>query len=380
MIKMDEQTTFKPTAPATEEMHQARAVQLLRRIQRVATGKQQRLLEHLPYEKKKEVYQQQWHLYNLAQTKEKMMVIALLEELLFFFPITRQPFVKSKGRPKFSLRDGLFCLFMKLYVGRSSRRIIGDLELCKKAGYIDAVPHFNTLLNLLNDPQITPLLSNLITVSAIPLGNVESDFAADSTGFSTTCYGRWFNVRTGSHAMRKQFMKCHAMVGTATNIITAVTVTEGTANDSPQFEKLLEQTAQYFVIDRVTADKAYSSRANHQLAYQLGALPFIPFKSNARSTIKGVPIWRRMHRMYLEENNKFRKLYHLRSNVETTFDMMKAKLGFNLRSKTKPALVNEVLLKCLCHNLMCLVHEIFELNIDVDFNKCAEDWIAQEAS
>ena len=44
--------------------------------------------------------------------------------------------------------------------------------------------------------------------------------------------------------------------------------------------------------------------------------------------------------------------YHLRSNVESTFSMMKRKFGDGLRSKTDTAMVNETLCKVLCHNLV----------------------------
>jgi transposase len=59
--------------------------------------------------------------------------------------------------------------------------------------------------------------------------------------------------------------------------------------------------------------------------------------------------------------------YHKRSNVESTFSMMKRKFGDSLRSKTDVAMVNETLCKILCHNLVVLIHEMFELGIDPVF-------------
>ncbi len=47
--------------------------------------------------------------------------------------------------------------------------------------------------------------------------------------------------------------------------------------------------------------------------------------------------------------------YHKRSNVESTFMMIKAKFGDSLRSRTKTAQINEALLKVLCHNICCLI-------------------------
>ena len=59
--------------------------------------------------------------------------------------------------------------------------------------------------------------------------------------------------------------------------------------------------------------------------------------------------------------------YHKRSNVETTFSMIKAKFGGSVRAKTPTAQVNEVLCKVLCHNICCLIQSIFELGLEPTF-------------
>lgn len=59
--------------------------------------------------------------------------------------------------------------------------------------------------------------------------------------------------------------------------------------------------------------------------------------------------------------------YHRRSNVETTFSMIKAKFGERLRSKTHTAQINEVLCKVLAHNLCCVIQSMYELGIEPDF-------------
>jgi hypothetical protein len=43
--------------------------------------------------------------------------------------------------------------------------------------------------------------------------------------------------------------------------------------------------------------------------------------------------------------------YHLRSNAESTFSMVKAKFRDHVRSKTDPAMKNEHLAKFLCYNI-----------------------------
>ena len=58
---------------------------------------------------------------------------------------------------------------------------------------------------------------------------------------------------------------------------------------------------------------------------------------------------------------------HKRSNVESTFSMIKAKFRDHVRSKTDVAMVNEVLCKIVCHNICCLIQESHELGIDAAF-------------
>jgi hypothetical protein len=70
---------------------------------------------------------------------------------------------------------------------------------------------------------------------------------------------------------------------------------------------------------------------------------------------------------YQFNRDEYLKHYHKRSNVESTFSMVKAKFGDHLRSKTDAALFNEALCKILCHNLCVLVMSDYELGIVAKF-------------
>jgi len=317
---------------------------------------------------------QQWKEYNEAQTKEKLMFYRLLDELLNVVPTRTYIF----GRPRKSLRDMIFCCMIKIYCNTSSRRIISDLELAKRAGYISDVPHFNTVLNYFDDSGMKMILDYLIQISALPLKQVEEQFAIDSTGFGTKRFDRWLDLKHRLKSPLGKYKKAHINCGVRTNIITSLRVTDGNVHDSKMFESLLQETAENFNMKEVSADKAYSSRANMDMVNKLGAMPYIPFKSNVTGKSGGSPTWAKMYKMFAEKYIEFAEHYHKRSNVETCFAMIKRKFGDACRCRSGRSQNNEIRCKVLAHNLVVLIHEIFELKIEVDFNGIAKNHPAQK--
>ena len=116
----------------------------------------------------------------------------------------------------------------------------------------------------------------------------------------------------------------------------------------------------------VSADKGYDSFNHRRLVLIKGAIPYIPFRESAQPKGKG-ELWRRMYHLYAYNGEEFNAHYHRRSNVESTFSMVKAKFGERLRSKTEVAQVNEVLCKVLCHNLCCVIQSMYELGVEPNF-------------
>ena len=79
-------------------------------------------------------------------------------------------------------------------------------------------------------------------------------------------------------------------------------------------------------------------------------------------------LWERAFHLYSFNRAEFLQHYHKRSNVETTFSMVKAKFGASVRAKTPVAQINEALTKVLCHNICVLIGSIYELGIEPVFN------------
>ena len=67
----------------------------------------------------------------------------------------------------------------------------------------------------------------------------------------------------------------------------------------------------------------------------------------------------------LIQRDTFLARYHVRSNVESTFSMIKRKFGEALKSKSYEGQVNEVLCKVIAHNICCLISAIYELGLEM---------------
>lgn len=316
------------------------------------------------YERKVEVtYSQQWSAYNAAACEEKDRFLSLLADLCSM--VTTPPRT-GPGRRPLPLSDMTFAAAYKVYSRFSSRRFTCDLRDAQGRGLITTAPHFNSVSNYLSNPTLTPVLRALITASALPLRAVETDFAVDSTGFSTSRHIRWFNKKYGQETDCREWVKLHAMTGVRTNVVTSAEVTGWTAADTNFFRPLLAETAEHFTIEQVSADKAYLSHANCDAVEKFGGTPYIPFKSNTRVPT-GDGAWERMYHLFAYERETFLSNYHKRSNVETTFSMIKSKFGDAVLSKSDTGMVNEALAKVLAHNICCVIGAIHELGIEPRF-------------
>lgn len=310
----------------------------------------------------RQTYRQQWSEYNAAQVNEKACFQTLLASLCS--TIHDKPMDRTKGgRPRIPLAAGVFCAAFKVYSTVSARRFMTDLREAHDAGRVARLPHYNSIFNVFESEEVTPILVALIQATAKPLKAIESTFACDSSGFSTCKFDRWYDEKYGGYKSKKQWIKCHLMVGVKTNVITAVELSDSA--DCPMLPTLLETTRQTFEIKEVCADKAYLSEYNLQAVGDAGGNAFIPFKADTTGGIGG--LFAKAFHWFSLNREAFLARYHQRSNVESTFSMVKRKFGDSIRSKTPVAMRNEVLCKCLCHNICCLISAIYELGLSPSF-------------
>ncbi len=312
-----------------------------------------------------------WHKYNLAKTNEKRLFYELLNELCKLIP---EP-IHENGRPPIPVKDMIFMSALKIYNNFSSRKIHHDIKEAELSGYIKKAPHYNRLSDFFNSLWTYDLLKKILTITAIPLRELEDKFSLDASGFGSYQYERWKRFRFSKDFSKRgsrNYLKGHICIGTRTNIVCTAEVTYGNLSDINEAPKLLEGLKGKFNVREVSADKGYSSKRICQIIESMGALPFVMFKDNSNPGEKSPEIWKRMYNYFKNNRENFLQHYHRRSNVESTFAMIKMKLGEFLKSKKYEAQRNELMMKFIVHNITCLVSEIFENQIHIDFKKAIE--------
>lgn len=183
-----------------------------------------------------------WKNYNYSQTKEKPLFLKLLKELCATINHAK-------------IRRLIFSICVKQYSMKSARRTIGELELCQKAGFVDKVVHFNTMLHGMNRNSTTHILNDLIHISALPLRSIERKFCCDSTGFGlATLHDRW-SIARQQYSKHHKYMKAHIAFGTLTNVVVSCKITEANKADAPILPELVDQAKENFIIEEWSADK-----------------------------------------------------------------------------------------------------------------------------
>ena len=236
---------------------------------------------------------QPWAAYNAAQVNEGDLFATLLRDLCDTVP---QP-PQAIGRPRLPIGDMLYGMGLKVYSTLSTRRAMSDIRGAVATGCMCREPSFSTPIRYFERPEVTPILRELIQLSALPLRDLEVDFAQDSSGFASTSYHRWFDYKWGGSKKETKWVKVHLMCGVQTNIVTVADATASQSADSPYLPDFVRVTAENFRINEVSADMAYSSRKNLHAITDAGGTPFIPFKTGSVAIQKGKgkrsrdPLW-----------------------------------------------------------------------------------------
>lgn len=314
---------------------------------------------------KRITYKQDWANYRLAQTQEGRLFKELLKDLVQ--NVSEPTRKEGAGRPKVSLQASLYCAIDKVYSMQSSRRAHSRYQDAEEKAQITKAPSYNVINILLEREDTTPILKELLHITAMPLKSIETKFSPDSTGFRTTQFNEYCKEKHNTKKEHK-WIKCHAISGNKTNVITDAIITPENGADSPQFIPLVQETANMgFDMQEISADKAYNSIANYNAVKEVGGIAYIPYKSNITAmsnTGNKARLWRKMFYYFKLNQEDFLMHYHNRSNVETTFFSVKTKFGDCLKNKTFTSQTNEVLCKLIAYNITVLISAMFELKIE----------------
>jgi transposase len=323
--------------------------------------------EEPPIQWPRKTYQQDWPKYNAAQENEKREFQHLLSDLCSTIPQPEPKGGARGGRPAAPLSDVIFASVFKVYSTLSGRRFATDLSEAQERGFVSQTVHHSTIARCLEDEKTSPLLIRLIETSALPFKAIETEFAVDSSGFSSCKFDRWYDERWGRLMSKHSWAKVHVICGTTTHIIAAVIVGDKGSPDGPQFPTLVKTTARSFTIGHASADKAYASAENFQAVDECGGTAYIAFKGNATGAVGGV--YERMYHLFCLNKEEYLNHYHRRSNIESLFSAVKRLLGDAVRSKNETAMRNEALCKLLAYNITLLVHAIYELRLEPSFGE-----------
>jgi hypothetical protein len=310
---------------------------------------------------KRPAYRQDWPRYNAAQTREEEEFWQLAWNLCQ--TISRKEY--RRGRPPVPIGDALLCSVMKVFLTKSSRRVMSRLKSAYEDGYFEKPVTFNTMSEYLGKPELTPILNDLLIKSSLPVVPIETTFAIDSTGVAGSRFVRWTDIKYRG-VTEHTWAKVHLMGGIKTHIITSALVLDRNASDLAQLPKLLHTTAQNFDVRQVCADAAYNTVENQKAVAAIGAEAFMPFKST--HTGKRGGLFAEKFHQWKDDREYFLQNYHQRSNIETSIMMWKTSFGDGLRSRTEIAMRNELYCKLICHNICCLIKAMYELGLGLEFS------------
>lgn len=329
-------------------------------------------------EKKRPTYGQDWPNYKLAREYEKEFFLMLVSDLMDLVVEPKYTF----GRPRHRLSDVLKAMTIKVRGGMSTQRTKGDIREAHRLGYLEKVPGSNTVIDYFSMPELAPILHECIEFTASVLRPYESDFAVDSSGFRTSNYMRWTEEKWGGKSSAegneaedaedsdlverksREWLKAHIVVGTNTHIVVSARVDGWRSDDFGQFIPLFQRVTRLFDVKRISADMAYTGHENFNAADSWGATLFTPFHHrHLRPATSDQSPWASAYRMFYDNFNDWFPIYHRRSLSETAFSTIKRLLDETVRSKTPVAQINELLLKVLSHNIVVIIHQIFEMDL-----------------
>lgn len=319
-------------------------------------------------QEKKKRYPRNEAVYNLIQENEAYIFLGLLPKVVYAL-VKNKSLWCGEGRPSKKLYDILICLSIQRYIGFSTRRSLGMIDLLTKAAGISVkIPCFKTLNNYRNKPELDYYLDKIIMLTSKEVSSLEHDFATDMTGERTKTFSAWYSIRTGKKIRRRDCLAAHITTGVKTNIVSAVDISVKKGRDNKIFREHVKKASRDFNVSSWSGDSVYASRENCTALRAKNIKPYFRLKKNVTARSKGHPAWKLMVNEYRNDQEDYDKNYHKRSNAESTNSAKKRKFNDFVRSRNAIAKENESKLGWTCYNFSVLSRAIYEFDIEPKFN------------
>lgn len=189
--------------------------------------------------------------------------------------------------------------------------------LFKEKLNIKELMSYKTVERAYEDPYVITLFRLLLEKTNEPVIGKETKFAGDGTGIPTTIKHNYANDR-GDPKQMKLYDRMVCILGTEYKVISAVEITEGSANESPFIVPLLKEAHKLHKnIGVFSYDGAAYSYEIMEYAESIGAKPRIlpPLDAVLRST--GCMAKKRMLLGFIQDTQKWLEEYHMRSVTES---------------------------------------------------------------
>lgn len=320
--------------------------------------------KYYTYRKKKR-YLRDETVYNQGQEQEFPVFLEYLSPAIDYVLDKYIPYNCSLEE-YWRYRDGLVCLHLQRYFGKSLRRSIGIIRYIVKREFSNVrVPCFKTLNNYQNESTFSFYFDKVIEVTSQPLCKLETKFSTDGTGEATSCRTPWYSIKVGKEIKKKEHKIATV---TSTILLNAVVAVEVSNSEDPKTAiNHVELVSKNFSIKDWSGDSLYLMRALCTKIREKGGQAHFRIKSNTIVNSEGSQEWKRMVSLMKQKDEKEIDELNLRQNAESTNSAKKRKFGGHTRAKNDFSQINDIKCGWSCYNFSVLSRAYQEYDIKPAF-------------
>ena len=310
-----------------------------------------------------------WASYNLSKIHEMEFFLVFVREAVDGTQVKFQQ-NDGPGRPLANAFDLAKVLLVKTYFQVGERQAEGLASLFREKLALKSSVSASSIGRAHSRTDVQEILGNVFEATSAPIRDIETSFSGDGTGLPLSTKQNYANDRD-DQAKHAGYDKMAVLISNNFHIATGFIHANGTANDSPLFKPILEQTAQHFpFMNDVELDAGFISRQNCQLIAETGATPFIYPKTGITLRQDGSPAWKKMLKSLISDPQAWLRGYHPRSQSECYFSSHKRRFTRPLLRKLDDRKGVEAFCRVIGTNIAMLITAYFEHRVEVNqFNQ-----------